>query len=135
MMSGTHYQGILFPDRAESLPQFQGYKVFLDFWDPLAKDLRAFYEGLALRRETRCLAVFGAQGSGKTLFAHKLVGDFKAAQEAANAGRVKPDENNLWHRMTGGGSMDPALVARATLSTDILHIEDNPKWVEEARQL
>ena len=86
MASGAHYQGILFPDRAESLGQYQGYKVFLDFWDPLSLELRAFYEGMALRLETRCLAVYGPQGSGKTLFANKLVSDFYFAREELSRG-------------------------------------------------
>ncbi len=33
MENGSHYQSILFPERAESLGEYQGYKVFLDFWE------------------------------------------------------------------------------------------------------
>jgi hypothetical protein len=132
MPTGAHYQGILFPERAESLAQYHGYKVFLDFWDPLSRELRAFYEGMALRGETRCLAVYGPQGGGKTLFANKLVSDFGAAREAILRGPIEIDENNLWHRMTSAGGVSPELVERATLNTEVLHIEDDREWVSRA---
>lgn len=63
-MTGAEYQGILFPDRAETLGEdvYSGYRVFLDFWDPLAEQLRIFYEGVALRRDSRAVVVYAPQG-------------------------------------------------------------------------
>lgn len=127
------YQGILFPDKAESLNDFKGYKVFLDHWNPLATELRTFFEGLALRRETRCLGVHGVQSSGKSLFARKLVNDLETTKKENAAGRVVSEQNNLWHRMTGGGSLSPDLIRLATINTDILHIEDDKTWTEQAK--
>jgi hypothetical protein len=129
------YQGILFPDRAESIKQFKGYRVFLDHWNPLAVDLRTYYEGLALRHETRCLAVHGPQGSGKTLFAQKLVEDFQHAKTTLAEGVPAPssDDNNLWHRMTGGSQVSADLIRTATLNTEMLHIEDDKDWVNKAK--
>jgi len=129
-MAAPAYQGILFPDRAESLDQFARYKVFLDHWAPLAAELQDLYEGLALRRESRALAVYGAQGTGKTLFATKLVGDFQHSKDALTAGNLAPDEANLWHRVTGGRALSKELIEKATHSADMLLIENEKDWVE-----
>ena len=126
------YQGILFPDRAESIGDFEGYKVFLDPWDPLAALLQRFYEGLALRRETRILAVHGPQGSGKTLFARKLMDDLNATRRSPRP--IALDRNNLWHRIAGGHGMSAELVERSADKAELLVIEDDPAWVATASE-
>lgn len=123
------YQGILFPDRAESLPDFERYRVYLDHWKELAAELQDLYEGLALRRESRVLGIHGAQGTGKTLFATKLVNDFDRARKQLGAGVLSPDDANLWHRVTGGNVLSQALVQKATQSADLLLIENDKDWV------
>src|SRR5262245_61974584 len=132
MADDAHYLRIRFPNRAENLPEFGGYKVFLDLWNPLATELRACYEDLVVRNDTKCLAVFGPQGSGKTMFARKLADDFKEAKADANRGPVQPDKNNLWHKMTGGSRLAEKLVSIATINTELLLIEDNADWVTTA---
>lgn len=127
-MATTQYQGIRFPDRAESVGDFVGYKTFLEPWEPLASELRKFYEGLAIRREARILAVHGAQGTGKTMFATQLMSDFSRSK----SGQVGADPSNLWHRIVGR-ELDPTLIREADLLSDLLIIEDDPKWVETAR--
>src|SRR5689334_22492832 len=94
------HQGILFPERAEILreAEYQGYRVFLDFWTPLSAQLRAFYDGLVVRRDTRALLVHGPQGGGKTMFARKLASDFAATP---STGAIAADSDNLWHRVAG----------------------------------
>lgn len=126
-MAELGYRGIKYPDRAESLKDtvFSGYRVFLDHWDSLAKQLRFLYEGLALRNESRGLLLHGSQGSGKTLFATKLTTDFEAASDSA----APYDKSNLWHRITGGDKASPLLAERARERTTIRHIEDDKDWV------
>ena len=131
-MAAASYQGLLFPDRAESLGDFAGYRVFLDPWDPLAELLRQFYEGLALRRETRILAVHGPQGAGKTLFARKLMDDLTATKGAVRP--LQPDRNNLWHRIAGGPGSSAELIERSAEKTDLLVIEDDRAWVDGAKE-
>lgn len=124
----TNYQGILFPDRAESLQEqeYSGYRVFLDFWTPLSNKLREFYEGLALRRDTRAMLVYGPQGGGKTMFARKLASDF----ERTPRGHLStPDPDNLWHRIAGGTSgtherLDADLIQRWRNSTALINISN-----------
>lgn len=141
-MEQPQYQGILFPDRAEHLGEkaFEGYRVFLDFWDPLAAQLRASYEGLAMRRDSRALLIYGPQGSGKTLFAKKLSDDFLLTQTDVVANKpVIPTASNLWHRITGGtivgnveGKLDSELIKDATIQTALLAVESDKKWVDTA---
>ena len=127
MATVEEYPGIRFPDRAEALSEFSGYKIFLEPWEPLAVDLRTFYEGLALRRESRALAIHSPQGTGKTLFAQKLQEDFVRSRD----GSLDPDPHNLWHRITGGAELTPELIQRATALSDILLLENNTDWVNE----
>lgn len=127
-MAPQDYAGIRFPDRAESLNDFTGYKIFLEPWEPLAADLRRYYEGLALRREARVLAVHGAQGIGKTMFATQLLSDFNRTKQ----GEVSPDADNLWHRVVGGADLSAEHIREATLVSDVLVIEDDAKWTKTA---
>src|SRR5687768_13395441 len=77
-MAATPVHQIRYPDRAESLNDFVGYKVFFDHWKPVATHLTTLYEGLKSRKETRVLAIHAEQGGGKTLLARKLKEDFAA---------------------------------------------------------
>lgn len=131
-MATSQYQGILFPDRAESLPEFSGYKVFLDHWDGLGAELRRLYEGLALRRETRALAIFGEQGSGKTLFATKLADDIEHSRHALQKGQLASDPSNLWHRISGSTLLDYSLLEEATEKVSVHMIENNKDWVAKS---
>lgn len=133
-MPADAYQGILFPDRAESLQDFKAYKVFLDHWDSLASEFQDLYEGLAIRRESRALGVYGAQGTGKTLFATKLLGDFQHAKGALDEAALAPDDTNLWHRITGGRHLSKELIEKATHSADMILIDNEKGWVEKTAE-
>lgn len=133
-MCTIQYQGILFPDRAESLaePSFSGYKVFLDHWDELGNRLRDLYEGLAIRRDSRVLAIHGAQGSGKTLFARKLASDIERTRVAIGKGTFEPDSSNLWHRISGTADLVATLIMNATAHVSVKEVENTKEWVAEA---
>jgi hypothetical protein len=140
-METQEYQGILFPDRAETLKEgtYQGYRVFLDFWDPLAVQLSSFYEGVALRRDSRALLVYGPQGSGKTLLARKLADDYASTRKALDSGeKLEADPENLWHRVTGGSLGRPGtrinagLIIAATQQTTVREIENDKEWAKKA---
>ncbi len=128
-MTNTYYQGIIFPDRAESLREnsYAAYRVFLDFWQPLADQLRAFYEPVKDRGDTRTLLVYGPQGGGKTMFARKLASDFESTPAT---GTVDPTRENLWHRISGGtqgqnARLDGALIVAARAATSLISITDD----------
>lgn len=131
-MDEPSYLGIKYPDRAESLreSEFSEYRTFLEHWDTLGERLRFMYEGLALRGDTRALIVHGDQGSGKTMLAGRLSGDFRERQK--NSGAY--DEQNLWDRITGGARNSALATAHATEKTSILSIEDDKNWVTTAEQ-
>lgn len=128
-MTTPTYQGILFPDRAESLKEaaYSSYRVFLDFWQPLANQLRSFYEPVKTRGDTRILLVYGPQGGGKTMFVRKLASDFDSTRVDA---LIVPSDENLWHRISGGTSgsaamLDADLIASARSSTSLISVTDD----------
>ncbi|MDO4918786.1 hypothetical protein [Kocuria sp.] len=128
-MSPTH-PGIRFPDRAEALISFEGYRVFLDPWEPIADTLRSHWSGVALRGESGILGIFGTQGTGKTLLAQKLWTDFNTTKNAK--GQFVVDKNNFWHRVAGGRSLDPTLIDTATSETEFHKVENQKSWTEDA---
>ena len=117
------YYGIRYPDRAENLEEsiFANYEVYLDPWTPIVKKIAQLYEGMAVRNATEAVLVFGNQGSGKTLFARKIVHDFNLREVGYNS-------KNIWHRVTGGLYHSIRIVERTQVNTDILHIEDDDAW-------
>ncbi|UCN13808.1 hypothetical protein LFM56_12990 [Cellulomonas iranensis] len=129
-MAVQRYAGIRFPDRAEALDDFSGYRVFLDPWEPIADQLRGLWESLSLRGESSILAIHGQQGAGKTLFTRKLTRDFEETRKVT--GLLTPDPNNIWHRLTGGKQLDPSLIQEATAKTSLSEIENKKEWVTEA---
>lgn len=131
-MATLTYQGIVYPDRAESIRDFPSYRVFLDHWNNLSTALGERFEGVVLRGESRVLAVHGEQGRGKTLFAQQLAKDFETTKTSLRTGIPIShfEESNLWHRIAGGLENDPILVSRATSGTDCIHIEDDDDWLK-----
>lgn len=123
------YPGILFPDRAEDLQKFVGYRVFLDHWDDLSHQLKGFYEEISNRGVTRALTIFGRQGTGKTLFADQLDQTFHATKQL-HPHELTYEQANLWHRISGGPDREVELVAQATASTELVKIENEPNWVD-----
>lgn len=134
-MTEQRYPGIRFPDRAEALGDFASYRVFLDPWEPLAEELRRLWEPLADRGESSILAIHGQQGAGKTLLTKKLTQDFEATR--VSGASVLPDENNIWHRITGrlDKKLDTALIKDATARTSLNEIENKASWVEDAARI
>lgn len=124
------YAGIVYPDRAEDLARIKGYRVFLDHWDGLSQQIKEFYEDIANRKTTRAVAVYGPQGTGKTLFADQLYESFNSSKSNAQ-GSIKFDTDNLWHRISGGRDKSIDLVRSATHNSDIYKIEDKENWLAE----
>ncbi|MGK8709817.1 hypothetical protein ACRS5L_25770 [Metapseudomonas otitidis] len=140
------YQGILFPDRAEDIhqPSYNSYRIFLDFWQPLANKLRDLYEPVFLRGTTRILLIHAPQGGGKTMFATKLANDFKST---TNQKPITASKENLWHRISGGtdgytAKLDENLINGATNTTSVINItndssvngtliNEDKKWLTE----
>lgn len=129
-MSPATYPGIRFPDRAEALESFDGYRVFLDPWAPIADALRPHWEAAARRSASHIFAIHGPQGAGKTLLTRKLGADFETSKRDLR--RLIPDENNFWHRVSGGREFDGHLIREATGDTDFLIVKNESTWPAEA---
>lgn len=118
-------QLLLFPERAEYLGQFEGYRVRLEHWRELSTQFRTAFEGVFERRSAAVLLVHGAQGTGKTLFARKLEADFqKASRSVASA-----DQENLWHVLSGGDPIDLQKVSAVTPKTAFRRVAAEPEWL------
>jgi hypothetical protein len=128
-MSATH-PGIRFPDRAEALSNFEGYRVFLEPWGPIATELSSHWSAVALRGSSGILGIHGAQGAGKTLLAKQLRSDFEATKKLGTG--LSPDGKNFWHRVAGGSSLNSDLIAEGTSVTEFHDIENKKDWVEKA---
>lgn len=131
------YNRIIYPERAEYLDEekFRSYRVFLTHWNPLAAQIKSDYEEALLRRTSKALIVYGDQGTGKTLLAKKLCGDFASTVTALRqSGTTQYDDTNMWHRIASGFGGNPALIATSTPQCSVLHIEDDMQWVRKAKE-
>lgn len=127
------YQGLLFPDRAESVDEYRAYRVYLDPWDEIAARMRTLFEGVALRRESRILAIHGDQGTGKTLLANRLRDDHARSVAQLGDGSLEPDRNNFWHRVSGTQDLRLEFIRQATTRSKLYQIENDKEWYEKAK--
>lgn len=119
-----------YPDRAESLPDFERYRVFLDHWQPLINELSSMRRALFARRESRTLGIFAPQGSGKTLFARRVAGDINKSMTA-----TEYDEENLWHRIAVDEFTDRSRIVASASNLKVLLRDaghDDP-WAEDLK--
>lgn len=70
-MSGL-YEVLLFPMRAENLGEFSAYDVDLDHWKGLSSIFQQTFQNVYERGVSAILLVYGAQGTGKTLFSQRV---------------------------------------------------------------
>ena len=129
------YNRILFPDRAEDFrfnPVLRkGYRIFLKHWPEFISFLEKSYEKVAHRQASYALTVYGEQGVGKTLLADKLITDFEITKTKISEGNLVYEDNNLWHRISGGRNENVELIKQATIITEIKDLSDRIDWVEE----
>lgn len=128
-MSPSIYSGIRFPDRAEALEDFEGYRVFLEPWNPIADALRPWWEAAALRRSSHIFAIHAPQGAGKTLLTKKLAKDFETTKSNLHAFDL--DRSNFWHRVSGGPALQSELIRTATAMTDLMTLANVKTWPAE----
>ena len=134
------YQRIVYPERAEYLADdtiFSGYRIFLDHWNEITSYLQESYEVLRVRRFSKALIIFGKQGCGKSVLASKITGDFQRTKASLAAKAPFYDTDNIWHRISGGGSDRAQIsnVTQATTATVVLQVENKKEWVQEAEKL
>lgn len=129
-MSPATYPGIRFPDRAEALGDFDGYRVFLDPWAPIADAIRPHWEAAARRGASHIFAIHGPQGAGKTLLTRKLGADFESSK--SSLATLTPDPSNFWHRVSGGAEFDASLIRDATAETDFQVVPNQKTWLTSA---
>ena len=124
-------QMLLFPERAEFLPQprFSAYRMQLDHWRELLSVFRRAFQSVYERQSASVLLVHGDQGTGKTAFTHKLATDFAQSRESVRA----VDNENLWHVLTGGAPPDLRVIQEATKTTDLTVITHRADWLSDAR--
>lgn len=127
------YARIIYPERAEYLNEnkFSDYKIFLDHWREITTKLKSNYEESHLRRVSKSLFIYGEQSTGKTLLAKKLAKDFQKTYDKLP--NVDYDDKNMWHRLVSGFGRSTSLIAENTPLTAVLHIEDQPNWIESAK--
>lgn len=134
------YQRIVYPERAEYLsdePVFRGYRIFLDHWSDITGYLQESYEVLRTRRFSKGLLIFGKQGCGKSVLANKIIGDFDLTKTRHREGKLSYDKDNIWHRISGGGSEKTHIenIAKASAATVVLQVENNKDWIAAAENL
>jgi len=124
-------QMLLFPERAEFLPQprFSAYRMQLDHWRELSSVFRHAFQSVYERQSASVLLVHGDQGTGKTAFTLKLATDFAESREGVRA----VDRENLWHVLTGGAPPDLRTIQEATKTTDLTVITHRANWLSDAR--
>jgi hypothetical protein len=125
---GLYEQLLLFPERAEYLEQKQygAYRIRLDHWRELSTEFRSAFERVYERKSAAVLLVYGAQGTGKTLFTRKLEEDFGKKTEHL-------DPENLWHVLAGGDPPDVGTVQKATDTTTLRRVDPEDTWLNSER--
>lgn len=122
-----------YPDRAESLEDYDRYRVFLDHWQPLITELSKMRRALYARRDSRILGIYAPQGSGKTLFARRLQSDILQKESVINS-------ENLWHRIaeehkadgtTGIASVNNLKVLLRDAGTDTAWLPDLRSYLNQ----
>lgn len=134
------YQRIVYPERAEYLADesaFKGYRIFLDHWHDITSYLQESYEVLRTRRFSKGLLIYGKQGCGKSILANKITGDFNETKASARATSFSYGNDNIWHRISGGGSerSQTENVKSATNATMLIQVENKKEWVSEAEKM
>gem|GEM_PF-1158887 len=124
------YPHLRYPERAESLGDYEAYQVSLDHWSPLAAPFSAAFQKVFMQGAASILLIDGAQGSGKTLFSRRLEHDFNLTLQ----GNTAPDPGqNLWHQLAGGVSPSSELLEQATSQTKIRVPEPSEGWLDKLR--
>lgn len=127
MTTGGSGVGIVYPDRAEGVGRYADYKVFVDFWQPLTDHLAEQFRVLRLRGQTKILAIYGEQGSGKTLFSTQLLEDHESLKKTS---ADTPSSENLWQRIAAGAGSTAEAIREATQGTVSRKVPDDVKWVD-----
>lgn len=130
MTSGDATVGIVYPDRAEGVGRYSGYKVFVDFWEPLTDHLAEQFRVLRLRGQTKILAIYGEQGSGKTLFSTQLLEDHAAARRRD----VTTADDSLWHRIARGAGATDQAVRESTAGSVCRTVPDEMTWIDSIKK-
>jgi hypothetical protein len=124
------YPHLRYPERAESLGDYEAYQVSLDHWSPLAAPFSAAFQKVFIQGAASILLIDGAQGSGKTLFTQRLERDFNLTLQ----GNTAPDPGeNLWHQLAGGVSPSSDLLSQVTSQTRIRVPDPSEGWLDELR--
>jgi len=130
--SDTLYgQMLLFPERAEFLPQsqYRAYRLQLDHWRELSLVFRRAFQTVYDRQSASVLLVHGEQGTGKTAFTGKLAADFAKSRSGVDSA----DPENLWHVLTGGAQLDFRIIKEATKTTELTVLAPRTNWLSDVR--
>src|SRR3954453_20236977 len=127
MASQPSLPGITYPTGAERLDLFADYKVFVDFWNPLTEELIESFRALRVRSDASIVGIHAPQGAGKTMFSRQLKADFDESREQLKSGiGVTPE--NLWRRISSGGTLDRELITDNTETVDVLDHTSDESW-------
>lgn len=127
MASHPSLPGITYPTRAERLDLFVDYKVFVDFWNPLTERLIDSFRALRVRSDASIVGIHAPQGAGKTMFTRQFKADYDQSREQLRAG-ISVNPENLWHRISSGGSLATELITESTETVDVLDYTGDEKW-------
>jgi len=122
---------LLFPERAEFLPQsqYRAYRLQLDHWRELSLVFRRAFQTVYDRQSASVLLVHGEQGTGKTAFTGKLAADFAKSRSGVDSA----DPENLWHVLTGGAQLDFRIIKEATKTTELTVLAPRTNWLSDVR--